>query len=119
MAAKDYSVLPPEIARQIKNRIRTETGLIASVGVAPNKYLAKLAGDLGKPDGFVILAADKVKEFVSPLPVSRIWGVGAKGEKRLHDMGIRTIGQIAALPEKRPERPIRRDGTAYLAAGAR
>jgi DNA polymerase-4 len=89
-----------EIARQIKNRIRAETGLIASVGVAPNKYLAKLASDFGKPDGFVVLSPDKVTEFLSPLPVSRIWGVGAKGEKRLHDAGIRTIGQIAALPEK-------------------
>ena len=90
----------PEIARQIKNRIRAETGLVASVGVAPNKYLAKLASDVGKPDGFVVLPPGAVKEFLSPLPVSRIWGVGAKGEKRLHDMGIRTIGQIAALPEK-------------------
>ena len=69
----------PEIARQIKKRIRAETGLIASVGVAPNKYLAKLASDFGKPDGFVILTPEKVKEFLWPLPVSRIWGVGAKG----------------------------------------
>ena len=89
-----------DIALQIKNRIRTETGLIASVGVAPNKYLAKLASDIGKPDGFVVLSADKVMDFLSPLPVSHIWGVGAKGEKRLHDIGISTIGQIAALPEK-------------------
>jgi DNA polymerase-4 len=90
----------PEIARKIKDRIRTETGLIASVGVAPNKYLAKLASDFGKPDGFVVLPPEKVMDFLSPLPVSRIWGVGAKGEKRLHDLGIRTIGQIAALPKK-------------------
>src|SRR5262249_32087301 len=90
----------PEIARQIKERIRAETGLIASVGVARNKYLAKLASDVGKPDGFVVLQPDKVTEFLTPLPVSRIWGVGAKGEKRLHDMGISTIGQIAAMPEK-------------------
>ena len=68
--------------------------------MAPNKYLAKLASDIGKPDGFVVLAPEKVTEFLAPLPVSRIWGVGAKGEKRLHDMGIRTIGQIAALREK-------------------
>jgi DNA polymerase-4 len=90
----------PEIARQIKERIRVETGLVASVGVAPNKYLAKLASDFGKPNGFVVLPSEKVMEFLSPLPVSRIWGVGAKGEKRLHDMNIRTIGQIAASPEK-------------------
>jgi DNA polymerase-4 len=88
-----------DIARQIKQQIRADTGLIASVGVAPNKYLAKLASDFGKPDGFVVLAPDQIKEFLSPLPVSRIWGVGAKGEKRLHDMGLRTIGQIAALPQ--------------------
>src|SRR5690242_3886274 len=87
----------PEIARQIKQRIRAETDLIASVGVAPNKYLAKLASDLGKPDGLMVLQPERVKEFLAPLPVSRIWGVGAKGEKRLHDMGLRTIGQIAAL----------------------
>jgi DNA polymerase-4 len=91
---------PPEIARQIKQRIRTETELIASVGVAPNKYLAKLASDLGKPDGLMVLQPDRVKEFLAPLPVSRIWGVGAKGEKRLHEMGLRTIGQIAAMSEK-------------------
>lgn len=89
----------PEIARRIKERIRAETGLIASVGVAPNKYLAKLASDIGKPDGYVVLMPDMVTDFLAPLPVSRIWGVGAKGEKRLHDMGIRTIGQIAAMPE--------------------
>src|ERR1019366_3518415 len=68
----------PEIARQIKQRIRAEADLIASVGVAPNKFLAKLASDFGKPDGFVVVTADKVMEFLSPLPVSRIWGVGAK-----------------------------------------
>jgi DNA polymerase IV len=90
----------PEIGRQINQRIRAETGLVASVGVAANKYLAKLASDYGKPDGFVVLPPDKVTEFLSPLPVSRIWGVGAKGEKRLHDMGIHTIGQIVAMPEK-------------------
>jgi DNA polymerase IV len=90
----------PDIARQIKNRIQVALGLVASVGVAPNKYLAKLASDYGKPDGFVVLPHAGVTEFLTPLPVSRIWGVGAKGEKRLHALGIRTIGQIAALPEK-------------------
>jgi DNA polymerase-4 len=90
----------PEIARQIKARIRAELGLVASVGIAPNKFLAKLASDFGKPDGFVVLPSAKITEFLSPLPVSRIWGVGAKGEKRLHELGMRTIGQIAAIPEK-------------------
>lgn len=88
----------PEIARQIKARIKAETGLVASVGVAPNKFLAKLASDYGKPDGLVILESDRVTEFLASLPVSRIWGVGAKGEKRLRALGITTVGALAALP---------------------
>jgi DNA polymerase IV len=90
----------PDIARRIKEQIRFETGLIASVGVAPNKFLAKLASDHGKPDGFVVLPAEGVREFLTPLPVGRLWGVGAKGEKRLHSLGLHTIGQLAALPER-------------------
>jgi DNA polymerase-4 len=89
-----------DIGRQIKARIRAEVGLVASVGVAPNKFLAKLSSDYGKPDGFVILPAERVTEFLTPLPVSRLWGVGAKGEKRLQALGIHTVGQLAALPEK-------------------
>jgi DNA polymerase-4 len=90
----------PDIARRIKQRIREETGLIASVGVAPNKFLAKLASDHGKPDGFVIVPGDQVTAFLAPLPVGRIWGVGKKAEQRLRTLGIHTIGQLAALPEK-------------------
>ena len=84
-----------QIARKIKERIKAETGLVASVGVAPNKFLAKLAGDVGKPDGLVVLAPEQVNGFLTPLPVGRLWGVGAKGEKRLHTLGIRTIGDLA------------------------
>src|SRR5262245_45674564 len=90
----------PDIARQIKARVTAETGLVASVGVAPNKFLAKLASDHGKPDGLVVLPADRVAEFLTPLPVGLLWGVGAKGEQRLHALGVRTAGQLAALPEK-------------------
>ena len=89
----------PTIARAIKERIRQTTGLIASVGVAPNKFLAKLASDHGKPDGCVVLPADEVAAFLAPLPIGRLWGVGAKGEKRLHSLGVYTIGQLAALPQ--------------------
>jgi DNA polymerase-4 len=85
-----------EIARQIKARIRAEIGLAASVGVAPNKFLAKLAGDLSKPDGLLVIEAGRAKEFLSPLPVTRIWGVGAKGEKKLNALGIRTIGDVVS-----------------------
>jgi DNA polymerase IV len=90
----------PEIARRIKERVRAETGLVASVGVAANKFLAKLASDHGKPDGFVVLPPERVSEFLAPLPVGRLWGVGAKAEKRLHALGIRTVGQLAGLPEQ-------------------
>ena len=89
-----------EIARRLKTRIRTDLNLVASVGVAPNKFLAKLASDLGKPDGLLVVDPERVQEFLDPLPVSRLWGVGAKGEKRLHQLGLRTVGQLAALPEK-------------------
>ena len=90
----------PEIARQIKDRVRAETRLTASVGVAANKFLAKLATELGKPDGLFVIEPDRVAAVLGPLPVTRIWGVGAKGEKRLHALGLRTIGQLAALSEK-------------------
>jgi DNA polymerase-4 len=90
----------PEIARRIKARVRTETGLTASVGVAPNKFLAKLASDHGKPDGLVVVPPGEVTAFLAPLPVARMWGVGSKGERRLRALGVRTIGNLAALPEK-------------------
>jgi DNA polymerase-4 len=90
----------PGIARQIKARIQSETGLVASVGVAPNKFLAKLASDHGKPDGFVVVPPGQVTEFLAPLPIGRLWGVGRKGQQQLHALGILTIGQMAALPEK-------------------
>lgn len=91
---------PPEIAYKLKTSIKSETGLTASVGVASNKFLAKLASDHGKPDGLVVVAANRIAEFLNPLPVGRIWGVGAKAEKRLHAFGIKTIGQVAVLPEQ-------------------
>ncbi len=90
----------PEIARKLKSRIKSETDLTASVGVAPNMFLAKLASDLRKPDGLVVVPSEQVTAILAPLPVNRLWGVGAKGEKRLHGLGIHTIGDLAALPEK-------------------
>ena len=85
-----------EIARSIKKAIREATGMTASVGLAPNKFLAKIASDLKKPDGLVVLQEDDVDQFLRDLPISRLWGVGPKTEARLHEMGFRTIGQLAA-----------------------
>jgi DNA polymerase-4 len=87
-----------EIGRAIKRRIREELQLTASVGLAPNKFLAKLASDLKKPDGFVVVPEDGVEAFVRPLPIGRLWGVGKKTEQRLTRLGVRTIGDLAALP---------------------
>ena len=85
------------IAQQIKQRIRDELGLTASAGVAPNKYLAKVASDLQKPDGLVVVNPDAIAEFLDPLPVSRVWGVGAQTQKKLDRFQIRTIGDLRAL----------------------
>src|SRR5262247_4019502 len=87
---------PPEnIARSIKKEIRETTGLTASVGLAPNKFLAKIASDLRKPDAFVVVREGEIEAFLRDLPISRLWGVGPKTEQRLHEMGFRTIGQVA------------------------
>jgi nucleotidyltransferase/DNA polymerase involved in DNA repair len=88
---------PPEkIARSIKDRIRETTRLTASVGLAPNKFLAKIASDIRKPDGFVIVEEKNVESFLRDLPISRLWGVGPKTEVRLREMGFQTIGNVAA-----------------------
>jgi DNA polymerase-4 len=89
-----------EIARKIKMSIREKTHLTASVGVAPNKFLAKIASDLRKPDGLVIVDENQIADFLGELPISRLWGVGPKTEQRLKPMGIRTIGQMAEIPRE-------------------
>jgi DNA polymerase-4 len=85
------------IGRSIKARIRRELGLVASVGVAPNKFLSKMASEIGKPDGFVVVECGREREFLAPMPISRLWGVGPKTEECLRRMGLRTIGDIAGL----------------------
>lgn len=87
-----------KIGRAIKRDIREELELTASVGIAPNKFLAKLASDLEKPDGLVIVPEDAVEQFLRPLPIGRLWGVGKKTEQRLIRLGIRTVGDLADVP---------------------
>jgi DNA polymerase IV len=87
---------PLTIAGLIKDRIRREVGLTASAGVAPNKFLAKLASDLEKPDGLVFVSGN-VSEFLAPLPVSRVWGIGPRTVERLRSLGIERIGQLQQL----------------------
>jgi len=90
----------PAVGRLIKRRILDEVGLVASVGVAPNKFLAKLASDLEKPDGFVVVP-DDVRGFLDPLEVGRIWGVGPRSREMLASMGVRTIGDLRRADEAR------------------
>lgn len=87
-----------DIGREIKTRIRERLGLVASVGVAPNKYLAKLASDLEKPDGFVVFTAEDAARRLADLPVRRLWGVGRQTQKRLARLGIYTFRDITAMP---------------------
>ena len=87
-----------EIGRRIKQAIRQELRLVASVGVAPNKFLAKIASDLKKPDALVVVEPNKVQEFLDPLPVERLWGVGRESSKVFERLGIRTIGQLRQCP---------------------
>ncbi len=88
----------PEMAVQIKKRIKEKEGITASVGVAPNKYLAKIASDLEKPDGLVVVREDRILEFLFPLDIARLWGAGKQTQDKLRKLGIQTIGDLAAFP---------------------
>ncbi len=87
-----------EIGQKIKKAVREEVGLVVSVGVAPNKFLAKIASDFKKPDGFFVVEPEHVQEFLDPLPVERLWGVGKQSSKVFEKLGIRTIGQLRQWP---------------------
>ncbi|MBN2415869.1 DNA polymerase IV [bacterium] len=88
------------IARTIKERILSEHRLTASVGIAPNKLLAKMASEFDKPDGFTVVPQERVQQFLDPLPVSALWGVGKKTDVRLAAMGVRTVRQLRAVPQQ-------------------
>jgi DNA polymerase-4 len=89
-----------QTARTIKARIHTELGLTCSVGVAPNKFLAKIASDLNKPDGLTIIPADQVQSFIAHLPIHKVPGVGRHAGQTLKDLGIQTLGQVQTYPEE-------------------
>jgi DNA polymerase-4 len=89
-----------DIARRMKHTIRAELKLTASIGVATNKFLAKLASDLQKPDGLTVVPPDGVDRLLPPLPVTKIWGIGPKTAARLADMNIRTIGDLRRMTDE-------------------
>ena len=88
---------PEQIARRIKEDVRSTTGLTASVGLSGNKFLAKLASDLQKPDGLCVIRPEEAEAKLAPLSVTRLWGVGPKTAARLAGIGIKTIGDLRKL----------------------
>ncbi|MFO8090602.1 MAG: DNA polymerase IV [Desulfatiglandaceae bacterium] len=102
---------PEEIARKIKDAVLREIGLTASAGVAPSKFVAKIASDLEKPDGLTVVPEEKVREFLDPLPVSRMWGVGKITREALEKLNIRTFRDLSRMPVEVLERRFGKYGT--------
>ncbi|MCC9644410.1 DNA polymerase IV [Rhodopirellula sp. JC740] len=101
---------PREIGMSIRETIRRELDLPASVGIAPLKFVAKIASDIGKPNGFVEVPENGVREFLDPLPVARLWGVGKVGQAKLQRMGYRTIAELRVADRDRLESQLGRWG---------
>ncbi len=110
---------PEQIATRLRERVRDEVGLPISVGIARTKFLAKVASAVSKPDGLLVVEPEREQEFLLPLPVERLWGVGAVTAEKLHRLGIRTVGQLAELEEAAAERLLGRAAGAHLHALAR
>jgi DNA polymerase-4 len=98
-ASRSLHGSPEAMAREIKRRIRQRTGLTASVGLAPNKLLAKLASEMDKPDGLTVIRAEDAQAMLDPMPVGKLHGIGRKTAARLEEQGIFTLGQLRAAPE--------------------
>jgi len=90
---------PLDIAVGLRRKVRDEVGLAITVGVARTKFLAKVASGSAKPDGLLLVPPDREREFLHPLPVERLWGVGPKTAAKLHARGLTTVADVAALPE--------------------
>ena len=110
---------PEQIATRLRARVRAEVGLAISVGIARTKFLAKVASAVSKPDGLLLVEPEREEQFLLPLPVERLWGVGAVTAEKLHRLGIRTVGQLAELEESAAERLLGRASGAHLHALAR
>jgi len=104
-----------EIAKAIKRKILIRTGLTASAGIAPNKFLAKIASDWRKPDGLVEIKPAEIEAFLENLPISRLWGVGRSTEEILKGMGILRAGQLAQYPRGKIEKKLGNFGLELLA----
>ena len=110
---------PEQIAVRLRERVRTEVGLAISVGVARTKFLAKVASAVSKPDGLLVVEPDREEQFLLPLPVERLWGVGAVTAEKLQRYGIRTVGELAELEAATAERMLGKATGAHVHALAR
>lgn len=104
---------PRETCVKLKERIRAETGLTASVGLAPTMMAAKIASDLRKPDGMVAVTPEGLLDFLWPLEIRKLWGLGGKSEEALHALGVRTIGDLAHRSRNELERLFGRHGLSF------
>src|SRR5215469_13570903 len=107
---------PAVIGRMIRRQVRDELGITCSVGIASSKFVAKLASVHCKPDGLLVIPADRVLEFLHPLPVSALWGVGERTGQTLARLGLRTVGDIARTPPSALEAELGQAAAAHLSA---
>lgn len=101
---------PEDIAKKIKNTVFKETGLTVSAGVAPSKFVAKIASDMNKPDGLTVVMPDKVREFLDPLPISKMWGAGKVTQEALAQLNIHTFRDLSRMPAELLERHLGKHG---------
>jgi DNA polymerase-4 len=105
-ALRRLRMTPGEIGEQVRARVVAEWGITCSVGVAPTKFVAKLASGLAKPDGMLVVPRTDVLDFLHPLPVSALWGVGKKTAERLSSVGLNRVADVAAMPLARLKRVV-------------
>ena len=101
---------PEQIARNIKETVHAVTGLRVSAGVAPSLFVAKIASDIDKPDGLTVVIPDKVREFLDPLPIEKMWGVGSVTQEALGRLNIRTFRELRSVPLKILEKKFGKHG---------
>ena len=101
---------PVEIAKRIKQMVVNETGLTISAGVAPSKFVAKIASDMDKPDGLTVVPSDRLREFLNPLPIKKMWGVGKVTQEALARLNVRTFKDLSLMPVKVLEQQFGKHG---------
>jgi DNA polymerase-4 len=101
---------PEEIARKIKKAVFSQIGITVSAGVAPTKFVAKIASDIRKPDGLTVVPEGGVEAFLYPLPIEKLWGVGETTQKKLSGLGVRTIGDLSRVPREVLEKRFGKHG---------